>query len=207
MRTSPVREISDLVSQMDAHSGRKILSSRESSLILLAISICKHEEVEAFHGCVLEALENGSSLGDVKELILQLSIYVGFPKALQSLKRLKQLDTSDLSPLQGSLGPCSDLPTYAPSSFNFFECADVQASLHEIDKDFAEMALMNAVPLSGRPGLTPKERALVILASDIYNRAFEGPFQIHTDMLLRSGGSIDDLRGMVVLIETSSSAH
>jgi 4-carboxymuconolactone decarboxylase len=173
------------------------LSRRETTLLQLAISVSLFETAAAFHRAVRDALDAGCSIGDVRELILHLSIYVGFPKALQSLQRLKSLDLSAYEISEGSLGPASDVPTFASPDYNFFLSPDIQEGLRRIDADFAELAIVNASALCRRPGLTAKERALITLASDVYHRAYEGPFQIHVEMVLRSGGTRAEIEEML----------
>ena len=167
------------------------LSKREASLVLIATAVCKQMSDSKFQDRIDLALNSGCSLPVIKEAILQLAIYVGFPRVLQSMKAFHRI-TSELNP--HLLDPTLQQLTHPKPKFNFFRQPHIQRALKEIDADFARMALINAVPLSDRRGLTAKERAIVIFISDIYTGVFDGPFQIHVEMAKQSGAVTDELK-------------
>jgi alkylhydroperoxidase/carboxymuconolactone decarboxylase family protein YurZ len=88
----------------------------------------------------------------------------------------------------------------AVGHFNFFTLPEIKQALQDVHPDFAWIAGTNAAALCARGGLSPLERALITLASDVVQEVFEGPFQIHIRMVQECGGSmfmIEDALGFL----------
>ena len=126
----------------------------------------------------------GLTREEIEEVIHHLSIYVGFPKALQSFKRVKSLGLNYAG---------KKIDQNVEGQFNFFVQPEIRQALRDVHPDFAKIAGINAEALCARGGLTPLERALITLASDVVQNVFDGPFQIHVRMVIQSSGS----RGMI----------
>jgi alkylhydroperoxidase/carboxymuconolactone decarboxylase family protein YurZ len=155
------------------------LTSRARALIRIAVFISS-QNFDAFDDSVSEAVKAGLTREEIEEVIHHLSIYVGFPKALQSFKRMKGL---------GIAYSGKKIDEEVEGQFNFFVQPEIQQALQSIHPDFAKIAGTNAATLCARGGLSPLERALIILASDVVQNVFDGPYQIHIRMVLESRGN------------------
>ena len=168
------------------------LSPRDLALIDLTAFIARQDFGPGWLPSVHGALRDAVPREDIEELVLHLSIYVGFPKALQTFQRLKQIGAEPFrSALSHGVRPA------APGQFNFFRQKEIQDALYAVHPDFGWIAGTNAVALCDRGGLTPRERALVTLASDVCQEVFEGPFQIHVRMVRDCGGEMSEIAALL----------
>lgn len=165
-----------------------LFNQRYQHLTGLTILIANQTFGKPWEDTVAALLNAGFSIQEVEETILHLSIYVGLPKALQCFQELKKLGfthqkAENLRTLE------SRIQRFIPSQFNFFLQPDIQNALHEIHPDFGWLAGYTASTLCARGGLTPLERAHITIISDVCQNVFNGPFQIHTRMVIECGGS------------------
>jgi 4-carboxymuconolactone decarboxylase len=183
------------------------LTPRQRALLSLVPLICLRSSISRFETTMKSAFENGLLPSEIKEVLIQLTIYAGFPKVLEAITKFKDaLSSLGLTLDRQAIDSFSELEeaNTRNGNFNFFKLPEVHQALNAIDEDFAYFALNNAIELNDRVKLSAQERALLILASDICNHVFEGPFQIHLSMAIKSGVHSLEIDEMIFMLTQHS---
>ena len=72
-----------------------------------------------------------------------------------------------------------------------------QAAIRDLDPVFAEMAAASFRPSGDGPDVTPRERILITLVTDVCGQVFDMPFDLHVRAALDAGLDADDLRELL----------
>jgi alkylhydroperoxidase/carboxymuconolactone decarboxylase family protein YurZ len=72
-----------------------------------------------------------------------------------------------------------------------------QNAIRDLDPVFAEMAAASFRPSGAEPDMTPRERILITLVTDVCGQVFGMPFDLHVRAALDIGLDADDLRELL----------
>jgi alkylhydroperoxidase/carboxymuconolactone decarboxylase family protein YurZ len=72
-----------------------------------------------------------------------------------------------------------------------------QNAIRDLDPVFAEMAAASFRPSGAEPDVTPRERILITLVTDVCGQVFGMPFDLHVRAALDIGLDADDLRELL----------
>jgi 4-carboxymuconolactone decarboxylase len=188
----------DQVSALDPQFGRMAtevgmhawslpqLTMREKAFVFLAADLCTANVGFPLLTHVQMACANGVSVPECVAAIRHLAPYAGYPTAAVALQQLRQLDQSEGPPPQQLYG--WDLGT---------ETID---ALAELDEDFAGFFANQFNQRWGSDELSPRERALTSLATDVLNQTLDESFSLHIDLAVAAGAGHEQIRAVLLLV-------
>lgn len=169
------------------------LSPKECAFLCLVADVCSQILDLPFQLHVDMALSNGATRAEVKEVLLHLAPYAGYPATLRAIVRLKEIyamfDQQAQHPAVNSPLPDQPEPFHGDKS--------IQQTLLALDPQFGKFAIRQMDRVWSRPGLTPKERAYLSLAVDICYQTLDGPFQSHLKQALASGATCEEIKAVL----------
>jgi alkylhydroperoxidase/carboxymuconolactone decarboxylase family protein YurZ len=169
------------------------LSPKECAFLCLAADVCHQILDLPFQLHVDMALSNGAARAEVKEVLLHLAPYAGYPNTLRAIVRLKEIYALFDQQAQH---PVTETPLpVQPGSFVVDE--SIQKALLTLDPQFGDFVIRQMSQVWSRPGLTPKERAYLSLAVDICYQTLDGPFQFHLKQALACGATHDQVKAVL----------
>ncbi|MCB0211462.1 MAG: carboxymuconolactone decarboxylase family protein [Anaerolineae bacterium] len=159
------------------------LSTKECAFLCLTADVCYQILDLPLQMHVDMALSNGATRAEVKEVLLHLAPYAGYPSTLRAMIRLKEIYA--LFDQQGQ-HPATETPLPAHAeSFTVNEAT--QNTLLTLDPQFGDFVIRQMSQVWSRAGLTAKERVYLSLAVDICYQTLDGPFQFHLEQALACG--------------------
>jgi alkylhydroperoxidase/carboxymuconolactone decarboxylase family protein YurZ len=162
------------------------LTMREKTFVFIAADLCTANVGFPLLTHVQMAGANGVSVPECVAVIRHLAPYVGYPTAAVALQQLRQLDQSEARPPQAVYG--WDL---APETVD---------ELAELDEEFAGFVANQFNQRWGSGELSPRERALACIASDVLNQTLDESFSLHVDLALAAGAGDEQVRAVLLLV-------
>jgi 4-carboxymuconolactone decarboxylase len=162
------------------------LTMREKAFVFLAADLCTANVGFPLLTHVQMAGANGVSRPECVAAIRHLAPYAGYPAAAVALQQLGQLDQAEGPQPQPLYG--WDLGT---------ETID---ALAELDEDFAGFFANQFNQRWGSDELSPRERALTSLATDVLNQTLDESFSLHIDLAVAAGAGHEQIRAVLLLV-------
>ncbi|MCB9077744.1 MAG: carboxymuconolactone decarboxylase family protein [Anaerolineaceae bacterium] len=169
------------------------LSPKECAFLCLTADVC-HQILDLPFQLHLDmALANGASRAEVKELLLHLAPYAGYPSTLRAMVRLKEIYAAFDQHAQ----PAATATPVPAQPEPFIMSDGTQNALLALDPHFGDFAIRQMSQVWSRSGLTPQERAYLSLAVDVCYQTLDGPFQFHLKQALACGVSGDQIKAVL----------
>jgi 4-carboxymuconolactone decarboxylase len=162
------------------------LTMREKVFVFLAADLCTGNVGFALLTHVEMAGANGVSVSECVAAIRHLAPYVGYPTAAVALQQLRQLEPSGERAEQSGAG--QQLPD------------EVRTALTELDAGFAEFFAGQFNQRWADGDLSPRERALACLATDVLNQTLDESFGLHVALAYAAGADDDQIRAVLLLV-------
>lgn len=162
------------------------LTMREKTFIFLAADLCTANIGFALLTHVQMAQANGISVPECIAAIRHLAPYTGYPTAAVALQHLRQLGPSGPSPLEP--GTHIKLPPVVLDSLDALDC------------DFAAFYAGQFAARWDDGSLSPRERALTCIATDVLNQTLGEPFALHVDLAVEAGAGEQQIRAVLLLV-------
>lgn len=162
------------------------LTMREKAFVFIAADLCTANVGFPLLTHVQMAGANGVSVPECVAAIRHLAPYVGYPTAAVALQQLRQLDQSE--------GPPSE-PVYG-----WDLASETVDALAELGEEFAGFVANQFNQRWGSGELSPRERALACIATDVLNQTLDESFSLHVDLALAAGAGDEQVRAVLLLI-------
>jgi 4-carboxymuconolactone decarboxylase len=160
------------------------LTMREKTFAFLAADLCTANVGFPLLTHVQMAEANGVSVPECVAAIRHLAPYAGYPTAAVALQ---QLATS------GNLEEAQ--PVYG-----WELAAETVDALADLDEEFAGFVANQYNQRWGRGDLSPRERALACIATDVLNQTLDESFTLHIDLAFAAGAGDEQVRAVVLLV-------
>lgn len=189
---------SDRIAALDAEFGRMAaevgvhawsipaLTMREKAFVFLAADLCSANLGFALQTHVEMAAAQGVPLAECIGAIRHLAPYVGYPTAAVALQTLCELPPGGRS--DSRTADRVELPRA------------VEESLRALDTDFADFFATQFEQRWESNDLSPRERALACLATDVLNQTLEESFALHVKLATAAGATTEQIRGVLLLV-------
>jgi 4-carboxymuconolactone decarboxylase len=162
------------------------LTMREKTFVFLAADLCTANVGFALLTHVQMADANGVSVPECVAAIRHLAPYAGYPTAAVAMQQLRQADNTE-SP--------------QPQPVSGWELAEQTVNgLTELDEEFAEFVANQYNRRWGSGELSPRERALACIATDVLNQTLDESFSLHVDLALAAGAGDEQVRAVLLLV-------
>jgi len=162
------------------------LTMREKAFVFVAADLCTGNVGFPLVTHVEMAAANGVSVPECIAAIRHLAPYAGYPTAAVALQQLQQLGPAQ-APERGTIAG-QTLP------------ADVLDGLNRLDSDFAAFFADQFNQRWGSDDLSPRERALSCLATDVANQTLDESLALHVDLARAAGAGREQLHAVVFLV-------
>jgi 4-carboxymuconolactone decarboxylase len=162
------------------------LTMREKTFVFLAADLCTANVGFPLLTHAQMAAANGVSVGECVAAIRHLAPYAGYPTAAVALQQLRELDPE--------AGP----QPQPVSGWNL--PADTVAALSELDDAFADFVAIQYKERWASGDLSPRERALAWVATDVLNQTLDESFALHVDLALAAGAGEAQVRAVLLLV-------
>jgi len=186
------------VSALDAEFGRMAtevgvhawslpqLTMREKTFVFLAADLCTANAGFPLLTHVQMASANGVSVSECVAAIRHLAPYAGYPTAAVALQQLSELESGE-APRQGPFD-------------GWALGAGTVDALAELDEDFATFFANQFNQRWDSADLSPRERALACVATDVLNQTLDESFALHVGLALAAGAGIEQVRAVLLLV-------
>jgi 4-carboxymuconolactone decarboxylase len=173
------------------------LTIREKTFLFIAADLCSgglgfplatHVQMGGMHGVTLP---------ECRAAIRHLAPYVGYPTAAVALQ---QLWHNAAEPASGDRDP--QLVPARPGTGGAPVIPDAAAGkLRELDSDFADLVTgQYERRWRDDPDLSPRERALTCLATDVLNQTLGDSLALHVRLALTESVPVADIRATLLLV-------
>lgn len=156
------------------------LTPRLCSLLCLAGDLCCGTKGKPMEMHVQIALQNGATPVELREVVLTLAPWVGYPQTLEALLALKPMLAS---------GSASEPGTPVPEN-----------ALTALDGPLGEMLRKQLGTIWARPGLKLTERALLTLAADACLGSLGTVFGAHLRLARAVGASEEQIQSVLCFV-------
>ncbi|HET8684568.1 MAG TPA: carboxymuconolactone decarboxylase family protein [Micromonosporaceae bacterium] len=174
------------------------LTMREKAFVFVAADMCHHNLQFPLQAHVTMAVSNGVELAGIREAVRHLAPYVGYPTAAETLMRLAEIESSLPDPAaatgQAVAGARAAAP--GPAEPPVLDTTGVRG----LDGAFADFLAQQFEERWGRSGLSPRERALCTIATDVMNGTLDESFRLHVGLALASGAGEQQVRAVLLLL-------
>jgi 4-carboxymuconolactone decarboxylase len=161
------------------------LTMREKTFVVLAADLCTANVGFALLTHVQMAGANGVSVPECVAAIRHLAPYAGYPTAAVALQQLRQAVSVQPQPQPV---PGWDLTEQTVDG------------LTELDEQFAGFVANQYNRRWGSGELSPRERALACIATDVLNQTLDESFSLHVDLALAAGAGDEQVRAVLLLV-------
>ena len=163
------------------------LTMREKAFVFLAADLCTANVGFALATHVQMAGANGVTMAECVAAIRHLAPYVGYPTAAVAMQQL----------LQG--GPAGEPRPVAPDRLSLPH--GTLDHIADLDTDFARFfeGQFNRRWLDDDE-LSPRERALCCVATDVLNQTLDESFALHVDLAMRAGAGREQVNAVLLLV-------
>ncbi|OBA88564.1 dehydrogenase [Mycobacteriaceae bacterium 1482268.1] len=163
------------------------LTMREKTFVFLAADLCTGNVGFPLLTHVQMAGAHGVPIGVCVAGIRHLAPYVGYPTAAVALQELQQSGF----PSQSDRMAIRERQRLSP------EVAD---ALAELNADFAKFFTDQFNQRWNSPDMSPRERALACLATDVLNQTLDESFTMHLDLAISAGAGRDQITAVFLLV-------
>lgn len=190
------------------------LKSRELATLAILIAIGNHDSSIQYH--VEGAIRAGATQTEVKELLLQMTVYAGYPKAGAALAVALSALTELQQPLTPAANPQPDLDTQRQAESNEVRYRRGVEALNRISKASGEAVVNSFEDIApdlgryilefaygdvfSRPNLDLKTRELATVSAltALSTAASELPLNVHINGALNTGASRQEIIEAIV---------
>jgi len=169
------------------------LTMREKAFVFVAADMCNHNLQFPLQAHVTMAVSNGVGLDGIREAVRHLAPYVGYPTAAETLMRLAEIEGSLPGPAVVT-GEQAAAP--GPVEPPVLDVTDIR----RLDDAFADFLAQQFDERWGRAGLSPRERALCTIATDVMYGTLDESFRLHVGLALDSGAGEQQVRAVLLLL-------
>jgi len=163
------------------------LTMREKAFVFLAADLCTANLGFPLATHAQMAGANGVSVAECVAAIRHLAPYVGYPTAAVALQQLRDL------------GPSGEPKPVTPESHQL--PAEVRAGVPDLDAQFAAfVAEQFAQRWIDDNELTPRERALCCLATDVLNQTLDESLALHLELATAAGAGPSEINAVLLLV-------
>jgi 4-carboxymuconolactone decarboxylase len=163
------------------------LTMREKAFVFMAADLCTANIGFPLATHAQMAAANGVTVAECVAAVRHLAPYVGYPTAAVALQQLRQQGGSEAP--QSVSGERQTLPDH------------VVASLRELDEDFAGFfSEQFDQRWAGDDELSPRERALCCVATDVLNQTLDESFALHVELATSAGATRDQINAVLLLV-------
>ena len=160
------------------------LTMREKAFVFLAADLCSANVGFPLMTHVQMAEANGVSNAECVAAIRHLAPFAGYPTAAVALQTLAHKgDSKEPQPVHG-----------------WELAAETVDTLAELDAEFAEFLTDQYNQRWGSDELSPRERALACIATDVLNQTLDESFSLHIDLALAAGAGDEQVRAVLLLV-------
>ncbi|ACS81609.1 Carboxymuconolactone decarboxylase [Maridesulfovibrio salexigens DSM 2638] len=189
------------------------LNARQQSIVTIA-AFTASGDIEKLKPALTEGLEAGLSINEIKEVLVQMYAYTGFPRALNGMAAfmsvVKDRKANGIKDVEGKEA------SPVPADFNKDEYgAKVRAKLAGLDKDISGAEWQRFSPIMDtflkkhlfadifvRDVLTEEERELATIAALANMSGTEGQLFFHYGAAMNSGLTKEQMNNFIEVLDS-----